>query len=693
MHTHSLARSKVSRYPVTTGQSHPLGATVTGSGVNFSLFSKSAFGVNLCLYEDAESDEPFQTILLKNHSFHYWHVFVEGLPTGTLYGYRVHGPDDPTQGHRFDTSNLLIDPYARAVVTPKGYERQPFSMPDQSTGDSRAIKCVVVDPESYDWKGDQYVHHPYSKSVIYELHVRGFTANPNSQVPKSKLGTYAGLVKKIPYLKKLGITTVELMPVIQFDSKDVANGSLTNYWGYSPIAFFAPHNGYCYCEDPKVIADEFRNMVRALHKANIEVILDVVFNHTAEGNESGPTLSFKGIENNTYYILSEDPHYYMNYSGCGNTLNTNNAVVRKLIMDALKRWVVEMHVDGFRFDLASIMSRDERGRPIENPPILWEIESDPILANTKIIAEAWDAGGLYQVGSFVGDKWAEWNGRFRDDIRRFLRGDEGTAGDFANRIAGSPDLFNKPFRDPNRSINMITCHDGFTLNDLVSYNEKHNDENGEENRDGTNENYSYNHGIEGDADDPEIETLRLRQIKNYLVLLLLSQGTPMISMGDEVRRTQRGNNNAYCQDNEMSWFDWSLVDRQHELLIFTQQLIKFNQSQQIFRMERFWGEKPERGSECIIWHGVKLNKPDWGYHSHAIAYQLKEDFGDYQYHFMINAWTEPLTFEVPETDHEWHTVINTNLEPSYYAYGKIPFNKHQYTVNEKSTVVLMSRLY
>ena len=690
-------KKRVRRYPVSAGDPNPLGATVEKSGVNFSLYSKNALTIELYLFEKVEDADPFQVISLKssiNHSFHYWHVFVKDLPVGTLYGYKVHGPYDPDNGLRFDESKLLLDPYARAIVTPEAYYRNSFSGFGQTEpGYDRTMKCVVVDPTAYDWKDDQHVHHPYSQSIIYELHLKGFTRHPNSKVQKSKLGTYAGMVKKIPYLKKLGITTVELMPVTQFDPKDSANGSLTNYWGYSPLAFFAPHNGYCYCDHPHVIADEFRNMVKAFHKANIEVILDVVFNHTAEGNESGPTLSFKGLENETYYILSNEKEYYMNFSGCGNTFNTNHSVVRRLIMDALKRWVVEMHVDGFRFDLASIMSRDEHGYPMENPPILWEIESDPVLANTKIIAEAWDAGGLYQVGSFVGDKWAEWNGRFRDDIRRFLRGDKGAVSDFASRIAGSPDLYNKPFRDPNRSINMVTCHDGFTLNDLVSYNHKHNEANGEGNRDGCNDNYSWNHGVEGPTDDPEIEALRLRQIKNFLVLLLLSQGTPMISMGDEVRRTRKGNNNGYCQDNELSWFDWDLVERNIDLLEFVQQLIKFNQSQRIFRMERFWSEKPERGNECITWHGVKLLEPDWSYHSHALAYQLREEFGDYQYHFMINAWTEPLQFELPQTDNKWHLMIDTQKEPSFFGFGNRPIAKTRYEVNAKSLVVVMSKLY
>ncbi|MBV6643210.1 MAG: glycogen debranching protein GlgX [Cyclobacteriaceae bacterium] len=682
---------------VAPGEPNPLGATVLKSGVNFSVYSKDALNIDLYLFDKVDDPEPFQVISLKssiNHSFHYWHVFVKELPVGTIYGYKVHGPFDPENGLRFDYEKLLLDPYSRAVVTPKSYDRNSFcEFGIKELGYEKSMKCVVVDPETYDWNGDQHIHHPYSKSVIYELHLRGFTRNPNSGITKSRLGTYAGIAKKIPYLKKLGITTVELMPVIQFDPGDVANGSMINYWGYSPLAFFAPHNGYCFCDDPHMIADEFRNMVKAFHKANIEVILDVVFNHTTEGNESGPTLSFKGFRNDIYYILAPEGQYYMNYSGCGNTLNTNHSIVRRLIMDALRRWVIEMHIDGFRFDLASIMSRDEHGNPLENPPILWEIESDPVLANTKIIAEAWDAGGLYQVGSFVGDKWAEWNGRFRDDIRRFIRGDNGAVSDFACRIAGSPDLYQRPFRDPNRSINMITCHDGFTLNDLVSYNHKHNEANGENNRDGCNENYSCNYGIEGPTDDTEIETIRLRQIKNFLVLLILSQGTPMLSMGDEVRRTQKGNNNTYCQDNILSWFDWDLVEKNKELFAFVQQLIKFNQSQKIFRMEQFWSEMPERGDRCITWHGIKLLEPDWSYHSHSLAYQLKEPFGDFQYHFMINAWNKSLEFQIPQTDYQWYVIIDTWQRSSFFAFGDQPIDTNRYKVSERSIVVLMSKLY
>ena len=392
------------------------------------------------------------------------------------------------------------------------------------------------------------------------MHVRGFTRHPNSGVGEKTRGTYAGLIEKIPYLQQLGITAVELLPVFQFDAQDCPPGKI-NYWGYAPISFFAPHQAYSSRQDPLGPVDEFRDMVKALHRAGIEVILDVVFNHTAEGDQRGPTLCFRGIDNPTYYILEEGGAWYANYTGCGNTLNANHPIVRRMIVDSLRYWVEHMHVDGFRFDLASILSRDANGHPLPNPPVLWDIESDPALAGTKLIAEAWDAAGLYQVGSFVGDAWREWNGRFRDDVRDFFRGEPGSLRRVADRMVGSPEIYGHKQREAEQSINFVTCHDGFTLNDLVSYNEKHNEANGEDNRDGANDNRSWNCGVEGPTDDPAVEKLRNRQVKNFLTITLMSLGTPMILMGDEVRRTQLGNNNAYCHDNELSWFDWTLLEQ------------------------------------------------------------------------------------------------------------------------------------
>ena len=576
---------------VLPGQSFPLGATVLPGGVNFCLFSRNCTALELLLFDAPDDGRPAHVIRFDpehNRTFYYWHAFVPGIAAGQLYGYRAQGPYAPEEGHRFDGEKVLLDPYARAVVMGH-YDREAASRPGDNC--AQAMKSVVVDPQAYDWADDHRLSLPYSSTVIYELHVGGLTRHPNSGLAPELRGTYRGLIEKIPYLQSLGITAVELLPVQQFDPQD-APGDLPNYWGYSPVAFFAPHSGYCSCSDPLGPVDEFRTMVRALHRAGIEVILDVVFNHTAERGVEGPTLSFRGLENRAYYLLEADRSRYADYTGCGNTINANHSVVRRMVLDCLRHWVVEMHVDGFRFDLASVMGRDEAGRPLKDPPILWEIESDPVLAGTKIIAEAWDAAGLYQVGSFIGHRWAEWNGRFRDDVRRFVKGDAGLVPNLAARLTGSPDLYRQPDREPNRSINFVTCHDGFTLNDLVSYNEKHNQANGEDNQDGSDLNLSWNWGVEGPSDDPAVEALREQQIKNLVTILLLSQGTPMLLMGDEVRRTQGGNNNAYVQDNEVSWFDWQAIEQHADLLRFVRGLIHFTQSRPVFRQERFWRSAP-----------------------------------------------------------------------------------------------------
>jgi glycogen operon protein len=501
-------------------------------------------------------------------------------------------------------------------------------------------------------------------------------------------------MEKIPYLKELGITAVELMPVQQFDDQDAASG-LTNYWGYSPVAFFAPHSAYSFDKSPTGPVNEFREMVKALHGAEIEVILDVVFNHTAEVDEKGPTLSFRGLQNNAYYILKNgDPSKYENFSGCGNALNANFSIVRAMTLDCLKYWVTEMHVDGFRFDLASVLSRGEKGEVLENPPLLWSIESDPVLAGTKIIAEAWDACGLYQVGKFIGSRFAEWNGQFRDDVRRFVKGDSNTVERLSSRIIASPDIYTKPNREPFRSINMITCHDGFTLNDLDSYNDKHNEANLQNNTDGMSDNFSWNCGVEGATDNPELEKLRLRQIKNFLTILFVSQGTPMIHMGDEIRRTQNGNNNAYCQDNETSWFDWNLVVRNHELMKFTRSLISFIRSCHIFQEDHILSSTYSSAKPYITWHGTKITKPDFGTDSHTLAFTLTHPgFGE-KLHIIFNAYWEALEFDLPKLKSplEWHRILDTSLahpddicepETSPLISGKT------YIVKPRSSIVLM----
>ncbi|MCB9351818.1 MAG: glycogen debranching protein GlgX [Lewinellaceae bacterium] len=642
------------------GQSFPLGATVQDGGVNFCIFTKNASAVELLLFDPEDHRYPSYTFWLnprENKTFYYWHIFITHLKPGQLYGWRVYGPYAANKGYRFDGNKVLIDPYTRAVVM-DNYDRQAAIGPGDNC--AKSIKSVVVGEGDYDWEGDKPLNRPFSKSIIYEMHVGGFTKHPSSGLPEELRGTYRGLIEKIPYLKKLGITAVELLPVQQFDPYDVPN-DLSNYWGYSPIAFFAPHHAYASTSDPLAAINEFRDMIKALHLAGIEVILDVVFNHSGEGDETGPTLSFRGIENRAYYMLDkENSHYiYQNFAGTGNTMNANHSVVRRMIRDCLRYWVSEMHIDGFRFDLAAVLSRDEDGRPIENPPVLWEIESDPVLAPTKIIAEAWDVH-QYQVGSFVGDKWAEWNGKYRDDIRRFVKGDNGMATTMSNRITASPDLFQKLLRDPNRSINFITCHDGFTLNDLVSYNEKHNLANGEGNRDGHNGNLSWNCGVEGPTDDPRVEKMRQKQIRNFLALLMVSQGTPMLLMGDEVRHSQQGNNNAYCQDNEISWFNWGLVKKNQGLLRFVQMLNAFNLATEFCQEEWYWNAPGHLGGSSCVFHGIELDKPDFGYSSHTLAFTLKNPNYNKRLHVMLNMYWGPLEFELPHSRQwKWKKVINT----------------------------------
>ena len=678
---------------IEAGESYPLGATLSARGVNFSLFCKNAERIELLLFDEINPTQASRVIHLDpvtNKTFYYWHCFIPGLQAGQRYAYRVYGPFAPEKGLRYDGEKVLIDPYARAVDM-TFYDRQAALLPGDN-GHS-AIRSVVIDPTVYDWEGDKPLNHPFAKSVIYELHVAGFTKSPTSGINPELRGTYRGLIEKIPYLKSLGITSVELMPCHQFDPFDAPGG--LNYWGYSPIAFFAPHAQYGATNDPIALVNEFRDMVKAFHKVGIEVILDVVFNHTGEGDERGTTLSFKGIENRAYYLLQpENKQYYNDYTGTGNTLNTNHSVVRRMVIDCLCHWVSEMHIDGFRFDLASVLARDERGNFLENPPLLWEIESEPKLASTKIIAEAWDTRG-YQLGSFVGDKWAEWNGVFRDDMRRFVKGDSGMIGPIADRLVGSPDLFGKILRDPNRSINFITCHDGFTMNDLVSYNYKHNLANGEENRDGTNNNNSWNGGVEGPTDREDINALRLRQIKNFMTILMISQGTPMLSMGDEVRRTQFGNNNAYAQDNEISWMDWEAVEKEKELLHFVQKLIKFNLRSPFFQESIYWTNP---GGIIITWHGAQLFKPEWGEHSHAIALQLYHPILDQYLYMAINTFWESIVFEIPQlpqdiNDGKWKRIIDTNLhEPDACCLGPDYFYlpEAKYEVAARAVLVLVS---
>lgn len=652
-------------YPVLPGRSFPLGATIFGSGVHFSIYSKNSTYMELLLFDHIEDEQPSAVIPLeakKNRTFYYWHADVPGIGAGQIYAYRAYGPKNPSRGMRFDSQKVLLDPYGRGVVFPSRYSRQAACEPGDNA--STALKSLVVDITQYDWEGDLPLHTPFSQTVIYEMHPAGFTRHPNSGLAPEKRGTYLGLIDKIPYLKDLGITAVELLPVYAFDPGDAPLGK-TNYWGYSPINFFSPHPFYALGKDAMAPLNEFRDMVKAFHRAGIEVILDVVYNHTSEGDHLGPTQCYRGLENDTYYILNDtDRSRYANFSGTGNTLNANHPVVRRMILDSLRYWVDEMHVDGFRFDLASILSRDEQGVPLANPPVLWDIESDPYLAGAKLIAEAWDAGGLYQVGSFIGERWKEWNGLFRDDVRSFVKGDYGSVRRLAERMQGSPDLYMHESQEIEQSINFITCHDGFTLNDLVSYSSKHNEANGENNRDGHNDNRSWNHGVEGPTSNPAIEALRNRQVKNFFAYTLLALGTPMISMGDEVRRTQMGNNNAYCQDNEISWFDWSLVDRYPDVLRFVKELIHFR--------KKFVSDPDNDGKSLsqilleskIAWHGVRLNQPDWRPESHALGMTITTGNGrKHMGYFFFNAYWESLLFQLPPLprDMAWRRIMDTAL--------------------------------
>jgi glycogen operon protein len=648
---------------VESGRSFPLGATLGHGGANFSVFAKHASGVQLLLFDGVDDARPSRTIDLDRHAqrtYHYWHVFVPGVQAGQIYAYRVDGPFAPEKGLRFDRDKVLLDPYGRCVARPRGHNRQAAAAPGDNA--AAAYRSVVVDPQAYDWGRDHPPRRPFSKTVIYEMHVGHFTRHPNSGVAPERRGTFAGLVQKIPYLADLGVSAVELLPVFAFDDEAAPAGK-RNIWGYQPISFFAPHPGYSSRADPLGALDEFRDMVKALHRAEIEVILDVVYNHTAEGGVDGPTLSLRGLANDTYYILGDDKATYADYSGTGNSLNANESIVRRLILDSLRHWVCDMHVDGFRFDLASVLSRDEQGRPLPAPPVLWDIESDPVLANVKLIAEAWDAAGLYQVGRFVGDSWKEWNGRFRDDVRRFPKGDDRTVRTLASRFAGSPDLYAAEEREPEQSINFVTCHDGFTLNDLVSYDRKHNEANGEANRDGSDDNYSWNCGVEGSTDDPRIEALRNRQVKNFLALTLLATGTPMLLMGDEVRRSQRGNNNAYCGDDETTWFDWSALERHADVHRFVHELVAARMARTL-PLERAEITLNELLAQSRIdWHGVQLGAPDWGDTSHSLAATLHFDADALRLHLLVNAYWEPLAFALPavEANHEpWRRCVDTS---------------------------------
>ena len=684
------------------GWRYPPGATPDAQGTNFSVFSRYATGVELLLYEQADSPEPFQIIGLDpevNRTYFFWHVYVEGLGPGAHYTWRVEGPTDTREtGLRFDGGKELLDPWARAV-TQRVWDRARASQPGDAGHTS--LRSVVVN-DRYDWEGDVPLRHPFEQTVIYELHVGGFTRHPSAGVAHP--GTFRALIEKIPYLQALGVTDVELLPVMAFDEQDVPPGAaqrgLTSYWGYSPHSFYSPHPGYCVTPDLGTHRREFRDMVKALHRAGIGVIIDVVFNHTAEGGANGPTINFKGLGNEMFYHLDpRDPRIYRDYTGCGNTVNCNNPVVTRFLVECLEYWVREMHVDGFRFDLASVLVRGEDGQPLWHAPMPWAIEFSDALANTKLIAEAWDAGGLYQVGGFPGYRWAEWNGRYRDVVRRFVRGDHGLVGELATRISGSSDLYAPAGRLPINSINFVTCHDGFTLRDLVSYETKHNEANGEANRDGADENLSCGYGVEGETEDPAINSVRRRQAKNFTAILLLSQGVPMLLAGDEVLRTQGGNNNTYAQDNPTGWLDWTLADANRAMLRFTREMIAFRRRHPSLMRRRFLSGQRRSGSRSpdICWHGAHLFDPPWDEpESLFLAFTLAGVAeGEADLHVLLNMSQDALDAELPSIpDRVWYRAVDTWLESPGDILEPAAQPRVQgstYPVHARSVVVLEAR--
>ncbi len=699
MHSTVVSKINTENLAVYPGSPYPLGATYDGHGVNFALYADNSTGVELCLFSSPLDEAESVIIKLTERSHHVWHAYLPDIQPGQLYGYRVHGNYDPLNGHRYNRSKLLIDPYAKAIAGTIDWNNALFGYEvgseeeDLSFNDTDSApfipKCVVID-NAFDWEDDESPKIPYHKSIIYETHVKGFT-KLHPDIPEEIRGTYAALAHPvvINYLKELGVTTVELMPVHHFVAdRHLKERGLTNYWGYNTIGFFAPDARY---SSSGVLGEqviEFKSAVKALHKAGIEVILDVVYNHTAEGNHLGPTLSFKGIDNVAYYRLMEDKRYYMDYTGTGNTLNANLPNVLRMMMDSLRYWILDMHVDGFRFDLASTLARELH--EVNRLSAFFDIiHQDPTISQVKLIAEPWDVGeGGYQVGKFPAD-WAEWNGKYRDCIRDYWRGADSMLGEFAARFTGSPDLYEGDYRRPTASINFITAHDGFTLEDLVSYNEKHNEDNGEDNNDGENYNQSWNCGEEGPTEDPEIIALRKRQKRNFLTTLFLSQGVPMLVAGDEIGRTQNGNNNAYCQDNEISWLHWEAIDE--EFLAFTQKIIHLRKNHPTFCRRRWFQGQPIKGIglEDIAWFlpdSTEMTEEHWtNDFAKSLAVYLNgrgihvvgprgESVIDDSFYIIFNAHHEPLEYTLPPAKYgrQWYKVLDTSLsvgedEPTYVA--------------------------
>ena len=694
--THNYQGLKLRR-----GHALPFGATlVPGGGINFSIYSKHAEDCELVLFEKG-AKEPFAVIPFPDE-FRIGDVFtmvVFDLDYENLeYGYRMDGPYDPQNGHVFDKNKILLDPYAKAI----GGREVWGEKPDED--DPFQHRSQIVN-DDFDWQGETPLEKDMEDLIIYEAHVRGFTRHESSDVKHP--GTFAAIREKIPYLKELGVNCIELLPIFEFDEFENSRISpetgerLLNYWGYSSVGFFAPKAGYAATGNYGMEVDELKNLIKELHENDIEVILDVVFNHTAEGNERGPYISYKGIDNKTYYLLTPGGYYY-NFSGCGNTLNCNHPVVRNMILDCLRYWASEYHIDGFRFDLASILSRDQQGRPLPNPPIIESLAHDPILGKCKLIAEAWDAGGLYQVGSFPSwGRWAEWNGEYRDSIRKFIKGNGDVAGEIVQRIEGSPDIYGD--RGPTASINFITCHDGFTLKDLVSYNNKHNKANGENNLDGTTNNNSWNCGEEGPTDNSQVQQLRIKQIKNAITLLMLSRGIPMILSGDEFANTQFGNNNAYCQDNEISWLNWDLLEENQEIFNYFKSIIEFRKEHPVLTTDHYDTDYNQTGYPEISWHGLELWDFDPSestltmavlFASPAVKYDTDNDQFIYA---AINMHWEMHGFELPNLPEgkKWHIVANTGIEfpEDIWEADKQPEvdNQNEVLVSSRSIILLVAK--
>ncbi|MCP4262623.1 MAG: glycogen debranching protein GlgX [Planctomycetes bacterium] len=707
----------MTKLSVWSGKPHPLGATWDRQGTNFSLFSEYATAVELLLFNDPHSKEPKNVIPLREKSAFVWHCYIPGIAPSQLYAYRVYGPHEPENGHRFNPSKVLLDPYAKTIAGTVHWDDALFGYrigdPEEDLSfDERDScpfmpKCVVTDT-SFDWDGDRLLHTPWNETIIYEVHVKGFTAL-HPEVEEGKRGTYMGLVSPvvIDYLKTLGVTAVELLPIHHHvDERDLVDKGLTNYWGYNTIGFFAPDARFSSSENLGGHVHEFKEMVKALHQAGIEVILDVVYNHTPEGNHLGPTICFRGIDNVSYYHLNpEDPRYYMDFTGTGNSLRMSNPHVTQLIMDSLRYWILEMHVDGFRFDLAAALARELY--EVDHLSAFFDIiHQDPVISQVKLIAEPWDVGeGGYQVGNFP-PLWAEWNGRYRDTIRRFWKGDESQMSELGFRLAGSSDLYQDTGRKPHASINFVTCHDGFTLNDLVSHNEKHNEANKEDNKDGIDDNLSWNCGVEGLTDDPQISNLREKQKRNFLATLFLSQGVPMLLSGDQVSKTQNGNNNVYCQDNEISWFDWGIDESKQRMLAFTRDLIRLRREHPVFRRKRFFQGQKLFGSNVkdITWlkpNGREMNERDWNESFvRTIGIRLAGDavdefdekgqrITDDTFLILLNAYHEMIPFRLPKSKQPWELMLYT-FQPDLES-GLPVSEKNRFHLESHSVAILCKK--